>query len=80
MVTQAKETHREIWKKRGVDLENQPRGFWKIGHASFHKNPRIAITVKLMVKMKNLFRIQDSLGPCLEDANIKLHLPLCGKL
>jgi hypothetical protein len=31
-----------------------------------------------MVKLKNLFRLKDGLGPCLEDANISQHLPLHG--
>jgi hypothetical protein len=34
-------------------------------------NLRIVITVMLMVKMKNLFRLKDGLGPCLEDVNIE---------
>jgi hypothetical protein len=35
------------------------------------ENLRIAIAVKLMVKMKNLFRLKDGLRPCLEDVNVK---------
>jgi hypothetical protein len=76
MATLAEETKRrgkaeEIWKSRSAYLENQLCKFWKIGHASFHKNLRIIITVRLMVKMKNFFWLKNGLGPCLEDANIK---------
>jgi hypothetical protein len=28
-----------------------------------------------MVKLKNLFRLKDGLGPCLKEANITLNLP-----
>ncbi len=32
-----------------------------------------------MVKLKNLFRLKDGQGPCLEDANITQHLHLHGE-
>jgi hypothetical protein len=43
-------------------------------------NPPILITVKLMVKMKNLFRLKKGQEPCLDDVSIEEHLPLCGEL
>jgi hypothetical protein len=58
----------------------QPCGFWKLGHADFLKNLLTVKAVKLMVKLKNLFRLKDGLGKCLEDANITEHLPLHGKI
>jgi hypothetical protein len=48
--------------------------------ASFDENLRNAIAVKLMVKMKNLFRLKDGLGPCLEDAKVKRRLSFHNKL
>jgi hypothetical protein len=33
--------------------------------------PPIIITVKLMVKIKNLFRLKDGLGPWPDDVNIE---------
>jgi hypothetical protein len=59
----------------------------KISHTDFGNlamwvftktHPRIIIEVKLMVKLKNLFRLKVCLGPCLEDASIKQHLLLHG--
>jgi hypothetical protein len=38
----------------------------------------IITAVKVMVNLKNLFRPKDSLGPCLEDANITQHKPFHG--
>ncbi len=32
-------------------------------------NPPIVVTVKLSVKMKNLFRLKDGLGPCIDALN-----------
>jgi hypothetical protein len=38
-------------------LNPQCGGFWKLGQAGFPQNPRIIIAVKVMVKLKNLFRL-----------------------
>jgi hypothetical protein len=48
--------------------------------ASFDENLRIAIAVKLMVKMKNFFRLKDGPGPCFEDAKVKQRLSVHSKL
>ncbi len=83
MATQAKETktRRADLKSRSADLgqvvlwiwNSAMCGFGKLanGHATFQKNPQMVMTVKLMVKIENLFRLKDGLRPCLEDANIK---------
>ena len=34
-------------------------------------NTRIVITVKLMVKMKNIFRLKDGQGPCLDNVSVE---------
>jgi hypothetical protein len=48
MATQAKETKTSSasFPAAARDSEKSLCGFWKVGHASFHKNPQIAITVK----------------------------------
>jgi hypothetical protein len=82
MVTQAKEMRirrasLELWRRFGAKSRC---GFEEKLRCKFEANLRIAIAVKLMVKMKNLFRLKDGLGLCLEDANVKQHLPLHSKL
>jgi hypothetical protein len=61
-----------IWGIDHADLRN--------GLADLTSNLQIAIAVNIMVKLKNLFRQKDGLGPCLEEANITQHLPLNGEL
>jgi len=74
MVTQTEED--ENSQCRFVIL---PRVFWKLGQVGFPQNPLIVIAVKVMVKLKNLYRLKDGLGPCFEDANIIQQLPLHGE-
>jgi hypothetical protein len=72
MATQAKETRiRRVSSnpQRGFGL-NPHSGFEEKFNCGFEENSRIAIAVKLMVKMKNLLRLKDGIGPCLEDANV----------
>jgi hypothetical protein len=73
MATQAKEMRirrTSLNPHRGLGLDPHSV-FEEKFHSGFKDNLRIAIAVKLMVKMKNLFRLKDGLGPCLEDAIIK---------
>jgi hypothetical protein len=82
MATQAKEMRirrasLEPLRRFGPNLHS---GFEEKSISGFEAIPRIAIAVKLMVKMINLFRLKDGLGPCLEDANVIYHLPLHNKL
>jgi hypothetical protein len=51
-----------------------------VGYAHYVDNTRIAIAAKVLVQSKNLFRLNCSLGLCLDDANILQHLPLPGGL
>jgi hypothetical protein len=68
------------FEKTRSGFENPHSGFGEKPHSEFDENLQIVIAVKLMVKMKNLFRLKDGLGPCLEDAYDKQHLPLHNKL
>jgi hypothetical protein len=61
-------------------FENPYSGFGEKLHSGFDENLWIVTAVEIMVKMKNLCRLKDGLGPCLEDAYDKQHLPLHNKL
>jgi hypothetical protein len=63
-----------------TDLKSRIADFGKSLIASFDKNLRIAIAVKLIVKMKNFFGLKDGTGPCFEDAKINRHLSVFSKL
>jgi hypothetical protein len=52
-------TRLQIWKS--------VTRIWKLVRRIMTHNTQIVITIKLMVKMKNLFRLKDGMGPCLED-------------
>ena len=74
MATQAKQMRTRIASLGQIsiaDLKSRIADLGKSLIASFDENLRIAIAVKLMVKMKNLFRLKGGLRPCLEDVNIK---------
>ncbi len=80
MATQAKEmrtcrassnSHSEFRPNRLSRFEKPQSGFEEKSHNGFEENLRIAIAVKLMLKMKNLFRLKDGQEPCLEDATDK---------
>ncbi len=80
MATQAKEA--KLARSAGLETRSPDLGevklrilksamrIWKLARRIMTHNPRIVITVKLMDKVKNLFRRKDGLGPCLEDVNI----------
>ncbi len=51
-----------------------------VGYAHYVDNTRIATAAKVLVQSKNLFRLNGSLGLCLDDANTLQHLPLPGGL
>ncbi len=40
----------------------------------------LVITVKLMVRMKNLVRLKDGQGPCLDNVSVEQHLHFYGEL
>ncbi len=63
-----------------ADLKSHIAYLRKSRIASFDENLQIAIAVKSMVKLKNLFRLKDGLGPCLEDAKVKRRLSVQNKL
>jgi|688.fasta_scaffold1897115_1 hypothetical protein len=44
-------------------------GLVAVGHADYIDNTQIVIAAKVLVQLKNLFRLKGSLGPCLDDAN-----------
>jgi hypothetical protein len=48
--------------------------------ADLDENLKIALAVKVMVKVKNLFRQKDGLGPCFGDAEVKPQLSVHNKL
>jgi hypothetical protein len=52
----------------------------KVGQANGGANPQIVIAAEVLVQLKNLFKLKDSLGPCLVDANTTQHLTLRGEL
>jgi hypothetical protein len=80
MATQAKEAKlaawvwklaARIWGKVALRIWKSATRIWKLVRRIMTHNPQFVITVKLMVKTKNLFRLKDGLGPCLEDVNIQ---------
>ncbi len=69
--------------KLAVRVCNSVPQNWKtaVGNLAMQvpQNPWIVIAIKLMVKSRNLFRPEDGLWPCLEDANITQHISLHGE-
>ncbi len=49
-------------------------------HADQIINTQIAIAAKVLVQLKNLYRLKGSLRPCLDDTNTLQHLLLPGEL
>jgi|688.fasta_scaffold120471_2 hypothetical protein len=83
MATQAKQMRTRIASLGQIsiaDLKSRIADLGKSLIASFDENLRIAIAVKLMVKMKNFFRLKDGPGPCFEDAKVKQRLSVHSKL
>ena len=79
MVTLAEKLNSQwwIWRKEARILANlvlqvwkSGTWIWKLDWRIMTQNPPIVITVKLMVKMKNLFRLKD--GPLASDHNNSL--------
>ena len=49
-----------------ADFEFRHADFGNLAKLVFPQNLQIVIAVKFMVKLKNLFRLKDDLGPCLQ--------------
>jgi len=89
MATQAENLNSQwrIWRQEVWIWAKLALQVWKLGTQIWSPYCRImthnlpfVITVKLMVKIKNLFRLKGGQGLYLDDVNIKQHLPLHGEL